>query len=326
MRRLSAAGFKQEFARRAVLPDWWSDACAEDELLLPDIEIRVARFVGVPVAAVRDPSAELVAPRYARAQLRRVKDVDRDRLGAAIHAATQISSAVVRTMGGDAPDVRLPPPEFAAWRAEIVRSGPLIELTDLLRDLWSRGIPVIQLETLPRPLFQGMAWIAGERPVVVVGHRLDEPARLAFVIAHEVGHIVNGDCAADAPVIDEEEEVTDDHESERRADEYAIGVLTGGTPVPSLSAADFKDLATKALQVEKKHHVDAAAVIWSWARRTGDYALATMASRALYRNKGGKRAIRAAFDQSVDLDAASETDRALLRCVAGDPENDAAAY
>ena len=200
------------------------------------------------------------------------------------------------------------------------------KLTDLLRDLWSRGIPVIQLETLPRPLFQGMAWIAGERPVVVVGHRLDEPARLAFVIAHEVGHIVNGDCAADAPVIDEEEEVTDDHESERRADEYAIGVLTGGTPVPSLSAADFKDLATKALQVEKKHHVDAAAVIWSWARRTGDYALATMASRALYRNKGGKRAIRAAFDQSVDLDAASETDRALLRCVAGDPENDAAAY
>ena len=179
------------------------------------------------------------------------------------------------------------------------------------------------MEMLPSPAFQGLAWVAGHRPVIVLGHAFDEPARLAFIVAHEVGHIVNGDCTADAPVVDEDEEVSDDHEIETRADGYAIGLLTAGAPLPGLDAADFKELATKAANIEKGHGVDAAAVIWSWARRTGDYALATMAARALYRTKGGARVLRAAFDENVDVEAASETDRALLRCVAADPRIDA---
>jgi len=324
MRRLSAAGFKREFARRAILPEWWSDECAEDPMLLPDIELRVARFVGAPIAVVRDASAPLETPKASGAQLRRVRNIERDRLRAAIHAAMQISAAVVRTMGEKAPPVRLPPSDPLAWRAAIQRTRPVLQLADVIRDLWDRGIPVVQIETLPAPSFQGMAWIAGDRPVIVVGHKLDEPARLAFIIAHEAAHVVNGDCTAYAPVVDEDEEVADDHESEVRADVYAVKLLTGNAPLPTLEASDFKDLATKAAKVEKEHHVDAAGVIWSWARNTGDYALAVMAARALYRTKGGKRAIREALDQRVDLDAASESDRALLRCLAGDPEGDAA--
>jgi hypothetical protein len=232
----------------------------------------------------------------------------------------QISAATIRAWGEKAPKVRLPPKDPVAWRANLTG----VRLTDVLRDLWGRGIPVIHVENLPSPSFQGLAWIARDRPVIVLGHALDEPARLAFIIAHEVAHIVNGDCSVDVPVVDEEEEVSDDHEMEKRADAYAIGLLTGGAPIPILNASDFKDLATKAAKIEKDHRVDAAAVIWSWARRTGDYALATMAARALYRTKGGGRALRAALDENVDVEAASETDRALLRCVAGDPTPDAA--
>jgi hypothetical protein len=169
-----------------------------------------------------------------------------------------------------------------------------------------------------------LAWIAQNRPIVIIGHAFDEPARLAFIIAHEVAHIVNGDCTADAPVVDEEEEITDNHAMEQRADNYAIALLTGGSPVPELDASDFKDLAIKAAQIEKTHQVDAAAVIWSWARRTGNYALATMAARALYRTRGGKRAVLDTFNEQVDLEGASESDQGLLRCVAGASGSDAA--
>lgn len=325
MRRLSAAGFKREFARQAVLPDWWDDSCAADAALLPEVEIRVARFIGAPLALVRDASAALAAPAYPGAQLRRVRDINRDRLGPAIHAGLQVAAAVVRNWRGAAPPVRLPPIDSTVWRNQIARPKPVVRLADVLADLWGRGIPVVHVEVLPAPSFQGLACIVEGRPVVLLAHDFDEPARLAFFIAHEVAHIVYGDCSPGQPVVDEQDEVSDDHEIERRADGYAIKVLTGGAPIPRVDASGFKALAAEASAIEKAHGVDAATIVWSWAKRGGDYAKATLAVQALYRMKGGKRAIREQFNSHVDLDAASESDRALLRCLFGDPERDAAA-
>ncbi len=323
MRRLSAAGFKSKFARLAVLPDWWAPACDDDDSLLPDVEIRVARFIGAPLEVVRDPSAALATPTYEGALLRRVRDINRDRLRSAIHAALQIGAAVLRGM--ETSSVRLPPKDPIAWRNEIKRSGSVLQLGDVLSDLWARGIPVAHVATLPAPSFQGLAAIVDGRPVIILAHDLDEPARLAFIIAHEVAHIVNGDCSSGHPVVDEEEEVADESPIEQLADDYAVAFLTGGVQVPSIQATQYKDLALKAAAVEKSLGVDASSVVWAWARKNGNYALATMAAQALYRTKGGKRLLRTQFDQHVDLEATSDSDRTLLRCLHGDPQSDAAA-
>jgi Zn-dependent peptidase ImmA (M78 family) len=315
MRRLSAAGFKSPFAQTALLPDWWEPSCADDASLIPDLEIRIARFLGAPLDVVRDPDAPLASPTYAGVQLRRVRDLDRDRLASAIHAALQIAGAVVRNMQ-DVP-VRLPPVDPMEWRKQIHRKGSILQLNDLLADLWARGIPVVQIATLPTPGFQGLVAYVEKRPVVIVGHDLDEPSRLAFVIAHEVAHVVLGDCTPEQPVVEEDEVVADDREIERQADAYARSVLTEDADIPRLQPIDFKDLALKALEQEKKLSIDAASIIWSWARRFGDYPLAMMAIKALYRNKGGKRLVRQYFDQSVNTIDAPDSDRALLRCLQG---------
>lgn len=323
MRRLSAAGFKREFTHVAVLPEWWVAGCEDDPNLLPDLEIRVARFVGAPLTVVRDADAPLPAPRYEGARLRRVRDVNKDRLGPAIHAALQVGASVLRNMA--AATLRLPPVDPIAWLDEIIRAGPLLQLADVVVDLWKRGIPVVHVQTLPAPSFQGLAADIAGRPVIVIGHDLDEPARLAFIIAHEVGHIVAGDCAPGRPVVDEQEEVSDDHEMEARADTYASEVTTGGVSIPEVQASGFKDLAIKAAAIEKERRIDASAVVWAWARRTGDYAMATMAGQALYRMKGGKRVLRRLFEEYVDLENASDSDRTLLRCLHGDLHRNAVA-
>jgi Zn-dependent peptidase ImmA (M78 family) len=323
MRRLAAAGFKRDFARLAVFPEWWDASCEADAQLLTEVELRIARFLGAPLALVRDPRAPLVVPTYEGAQLRRVKDINRDRLGPAIHAALNISAAVVRNT--TLPDLQLPPTDALAWRTSISRPNATLRLDDVLSDLWRRGIPVVHVDSLPAPAFQGLACIVEKRPVILICHNLDEPARLAFVIAHEVAHIVNGDCSDGHPVVDGEEEIPDDADLEKLADAYAASLLTGGEQIPDVRASGFKDLAQKAATIEKEHGVDASAVIWTWARRTGDYAKATMAAQALYRTRGGKRAIRMHLDTHLELDDASDSDRALLRCLCGDPERHAAA-
>lgn len=307
----------------AILPDWWDNACLQEPRLLEDIEIRVARFLGLSLEKVRDPSATLAAPAYPRAQLRRVKDIDRDRLGPAIHAALRIAAAVVRSLRDPATTAAMLPADGLAWRNLIQRPRLSVSLHDIAGDLWMRGIPVIPLDVLPTPSFQGIAGIVEGRPVILLGHKYDEPGRVAFVVSHEAGHIAAADCAPDQPVVDEEEDILDDTSIERRADQYANHVLIGDNNIPRVDGTNFKDLARRASEIERQTGADASTVIFAWARRVatpGSYQTATLAAKALYRGAGARRLLRQLFDQHVDITAATETDRALLRCIYGEPE------
>lgn len=307
----------------AILPDWWDNTCLQEPRLLEDIEIRVARFLGLSLEKVRDPSATLAAPAYPRAQLRRVKDIDRDRLGPAIHAASRIAAAVVRSLRDPTTTVAVLPADGLAWRNQIQRPRLSVSLHDIAGDLWMRGIPVIPLDVLPTPSFQGIAGIVEGRPVILLGHKYDEPGRVAFVVSHEAGHIAASDCAPDQPVVDEEEDILDDTSIERRADQYANHVLIGDNNIPGVDGTNFKDLASRASEIERQTGADASAVIFAWARRVAtpsSYQTATLAVKALYRGAGARRLLRQLFDRHVDLTAATETDRALLRCIYGEPE------
>jgi len=325
MRRLASAGFRKDFVQPAILPDWWDDSCGDDPAALTEVEIRVARFLGMPLSVVGDPSTDLASPGYPDAQLRRVRDIDRDRLAPAIHSAIQIAAAVVRSMRDPGRKLTLPPENGVDWRSQIVRPHPAVVLADVLDDLWLRGIPVVPLDVLPAPSFQGLACTVEGRPVVLLGHKHDEPGRVAFLVAHEAGHIAAGDCAADQPVVDADEMIADDTDLERRADRFATRVLVGADTIPEVQVRSHKELATKALQLERSIGADATTIILGWARRTADYANATMAVKALYRGSGARRQLRQCFDHHVDVDGATESDRALLRCVYGDPDRDATA-
>jgi hypothetical protein len=323
LRRLSQAGFSKEFVRLAILPDWWEDACAERPELLPDVELRIARFLGLSLAAVRDPISKLTPPNYANAQLRRVRDIDRDRIAPAIHSGFRIGAAVLRSLIDKRESTTDLPSEGLAWRKQLCVSGGRVTLDRLLADLWRRGIPVIPIEVLPVPSFQGMVGFVEGRPVILLGHKHDEPGRVGFFIAHEFGHIALRHCAPDIPVVDDVDEGNkDDGDVECVTDTYATQVLVGANDVPSIDGKDFKDLARNAIREEGRTNADAGSMIFAWAAKTRDYGTASLAVKALYRGSGARRLMRKHFDDHVDLTSAAESDRALLRCVFGDPEGD----
>ncbi|WP_419949985.1 hypothetical protein [Candidatus Palauibacter sp.] len=320
IRRLRQAGFGSEFIAGAILPDWWDQSCLNQRELLPEIEIRVSRFLAVPLSTVSDPESTLDPTAYPKAQLRCVRDLGRDRLAPAIHAAMRIAGAVVRNLKEPVPAAAYPPSDGLAWRQEIRGLDGSAVLESILDDLWTRGMPVVPAHLLPTPGFQGLAAVVENRPVVVLGHSHDEPGRVAFRIAHEVGHIAKGDCAPDAPVVDEDEEILGDDEDdmEELADQYAMRALAGeaAIPVPSSSAlGNFKDLATQAAAAARETGVDAGSIIFSWARTTGDYATAIRATKALYLAAGATRILRQYFNRFVDVEGASQTDQELMRAI-----------
>lgn len=324
VRRLAKAGFSRQFVQAAILPDWWEEDCAKDLALLPDFELRVARFLNLSLSAVR--KGELLgAPAYPEAKLRRTRGGPRERLMPAVHAAAMIAGATVRSLRADIADCDRVSADAMLWRRALEERDRAVTLDDLLGDLWRRGVPVVPIDVLPTPSFQGAAFIVGDRPVIVVSHRHDEPGRVAFLVAHEAGHVAAGDCVSDSPVVDEEEEISDSDTAETGADLYATRLLAGRDEFPEVEASDFRTLATMADGLESETGVDAGGVIFAWAARTRDYATATMAVKALYRHSGARRLLRHHFDRWVDLERATETDRALLRCVNEDQLYDASA-
>ena len=310
-----------------MLPDWWDASCEKDAALVPDLEIRIARFLRVPLQVVQDPTAKLKSPVYANARLRRVAKEGAAHPDPTIHAALSIAGAALRSMRWSLSAVELPPVEASLWHEHLTAGGGGL-LEAAVADLWLRGIPVLHVGVLPNPRFQGLACIIDGRPVVVLGHNIDLPSRLLSHLAHEVGHIVAGDCAEDAPVVDESDETPDRTQMERNADRYAaVAALGESPPEPPSGAArtDFRRLAQAASLAARSSGLDLGSLIWFWTTRTRDFPIGMLALKAVYRHLGGARIIRAKFDEYVDLSSASDTDRALLRCVMGDPERNAAA-
>lgn len=318
MRRLSGSGFRKQFVATALMPDWWEESYAQDATVLPEVEIRVARFLNMPLSAVRDPEVALMPPSYGDAQLRRIRDIDRDRLRPAIHTAVRVAEAVVRNLCCPRPVNA--PVDALEWR-RLLTSGQSkrVLLDDILSDLWNRGLPVIPLDVLPTPGFQGLACIVDKRPVIILGQRHDEPGRVAFLIAHETGHIAASHCSPEELVLDENEAVQDESMVERQADTFARQLLVGTETVeiPVDKEMDPKVLAQLAFEIEEKNGIDASSLIYAWASKTLNYPDASLAVKALYRSVGARRQVRKLFDQHVDLDNAAESDRALLRCIYG---------
>jgi len=278
------------------------------------------------VSALHASEAPLKPVAAKGARLRKVRNVDRDRLSPAIHAGVRIAEAVVRNLRRSKGDVKVPPREALAWAAFLRRRYGKIDLGAIAADLWARGIAVVLAEQLPSPKFQGLACIAADRPVIVLGHSHDAPARIAFFIAHESAHVAFGDCEPEAPIVDEDDELPDTSEMERRADAYGWASLAAGTELPDLGGkTHWKDVAHRAEVLGAELKVDAGVLVWSWANRTRRFDDGQMALRALYLARGGRQVLRDLLLEHVNVEGASETDRALLACARGDAGQDAPA-
>jgi len=328
MRRLKEAGFPKGFVQRVLLPDWWSEECTRDPALLPEIQVRVARFLGIPLSEVQAGRLNLASDEWRDVRLRLRRDVERNHIAPAIHAAIRIADAVVRNLREDVPDPDPPPTDALTWRQHFTGEHEAPELEHIVGDLWGRGIPVVPLETMPSPGFQGLACIVRDRPVILLGYKYDEPVRLAFHVAHEAAHIALGHCAAGRPVVDEEIETASTEEGgpdwEADADRYSLLLLAGTTELPVLSADNPRSLAEVAAREGRALGADPGLLVFAWAHRTDDWPCARSALEALYRHRGARQKLRRSFERHVDIGSASDTDYALLRCVAGGAASDEA--
>ena len=301
--RLESAGFDRAFTHSTILPDWWDETCEEDPRLLPDFEFRTARFLDLPLETIQDPAAVLVQPHQPTTN----KDVS----PASIHAGIQIAQAVIRNLRDDAPAV-LPPSTGRTWRAELLAGlDQPVALHTIVSDLWNRHIPVVPVISLPQPDFQTLGCVIQGRPLVMMSNRITDHRDAAVHTAHQIAHIIAGDCANNKIVTHRDPPDLSDL-SEAGVNAFTREVIVDGTdgamlpPEPATNPNQMGNL--KPFPENVDFWVSSApqkVIVLDFNSDIPKYR-AMLPVRSILFNE---------FVLNVDVAAASDTDTNLLRCV-----------
>jgi hypothetical protein len=297
---------------RHFLPDWWDDEAALDENGLLELQLLLARRLNVVFDSLR---TSVPKPTFLPAT-RRFKTIHPEG-SSQLAVAASVGHGLALVLASACKTETLADVLSAqALRAQVLKTRRTVTLDSLCRWLWSHGIPVVHITNWPNHLRRpdAMCVRVESRIVILVLRKEVAPARLTYLVAHEVGHVMLGHLQAtnsavlvdDALPIDAQDVAKDDDEF--AADSFAMELLGGQALLNTCSAlspqyTDEIKLVVAALERSKNSELDPGQIILGWARLTGNWPMAALAMRYLMTTQAAPEVINDVAKSYIDLAA-----------------------
>jgi hypothetical protein len=230
---LSETQLRQELAQagianaavNAVWPEWWSAEAKDSLSATTELIYTVARRLGLSPRALFDGS-----PQFLWHDSTKFKN-----LGTTTDKEQAILASFGTAVGRCALSATLPGvtpiPDAESVRAAILRQARFVNLPQLLTFCWATGIAVIQLRVFPlqQKRMQAMTVKVNDRYAILLGYESAYYARMAYILAHEIGHILRGHLEHSDSLLDIDDSLRTDNldEEEVDADRAAFILLTG---------------------------------------------------------------------------------------------------
>lgn len=270
----------------AAWPDWWSDSAASSASARAELRFSLSRKLGLDPRSLFGSDA----PRFVWYDQAKFKNLTTE--SAKQQAAiTSFGMSVGRGLAQAAQKaVHSSIPSAKELRESILVNQPFIRLIDLLGAAWALGVPIIHLRVFPLAAkkMAAMAVKITGRPVILLGQDSDYPAKIAYYIAHELGHISHGHANDVNAIVDLNDPLlnrTDDQE-EKIADEYALELLTGN-PKTSVSTETKKftarQLAESVLKAAESLRVEPGTLALCFGHSTGRWSQVQSAMKIIYK-------------------------------------------
>ena len=223
-RELRQAGIANA-AINAVWPEWWSAEAKDSLSATTELTYTVARRLGLSPRALFDGS-----PQFLWHDSTKFKNLgtttDKEQAILASFGTAVGRCALSATRPGVTPLT-----DAESVRDAILREARFVNLPQLLTFCWQAGIPVIQLRVFPLPQkrMQAMTVKVNERHAILLGYESEYYARMAYILAHEIGHILLGHLEHSDSLLDMDNPLTagDLDAEEVDADRAAFILLTG---------------------------------------------------------------------------------------------------
>lgn len=296
--RLAKIGLPKKYLKDHILPDWWTDEVDHTPGALLEGALYLSSRLKIDITSLLTSETPQFVP-TAIAKFKTQNKIDLQKAiipyALALCLSEMVACAYPHAFKSEALT------SVANIRLQILEKSPVIDLEGVLNFCWDSGIPVIYLNQFPFGVhrFQGMVAHTQSRPVIVVSLNDCSPARLLFVIAHELGHILANHLDENGCRVDTDIQLESDQAEENEANQIAAELLLGQ---PGISydiwtkylSAD--KLINNAYKYGKTSHTDpgviALNIVWNRAQRaitkkakgiawaTGKKALATLEPNA----------------------------------------------
>jgi Zn-dependent peptidase ImmA (M78 family) len=311
-------------ALNAAWPRWWSSEANESPSAQTELAFTVARRLGLDPRSLLEEGEE---PRFlwrAEARFKRMSgETELERAG--IESFGRSIGALLVEAGPDAGG-GIPGRTAADLRAAALSRSPFVGLPDLLGIAWAAGVPVVDARVFPwdRKRVAAMAVNVGDQSTVTLVKETRYPARAAFYVGHDLGHIALGHLGRDSAVVDLEDErrpLGSDDAEEDAADEFALELLTGERrPVVRAEGGvrtSGRELARRTLGSANELRIEPGVLAEVYGYTTGEWATVAVALKHIYPQvrpawEGINQIARGQLDlDRLPVDAASYVDSVL---------------
>ncbi len=311
--RLSAAGVKPKFLNKVVLPSWWEDSIAATAGGMREAASYICAHLGYSLSSLLDEKQKLAFAHTGGVKYKKAKGVTDDDVSLATHYALGVARAVAAAMTDVPAASAVPAPE--EWRKTLLALSdkPWVCLRHILQAAWEQGIPVIRLKNLPEGAKKpdALTTMVGDRPVIVVLNGRKSPSWIAFIVAHELGHIHHKHLKPGQTLVDEKIDKTSDEKDESEANDFAVRLLTGFSDLGlnSTRSMGMPQLASAAKTFGMSYRIAPGVAALNYGFTTGLWSVANGAVSLLEKDDDAAVYLKQAMEAHLDLDALSEDTR-----------------
>ncbi|MGX9732490.1 ImmA/IrrE family metallo-endopeptidase [Janthinobacterium aestuarii] len=319
---------------RKLLPQWWSPEAETSPDGYAELCGLISRRLSLDFGhllngdVVRKTNATRLAYKHNAA-------ATPQSLQGATSIAISLAEAVNAAMSGRPTDLPVKASQFA--RRIRVANNDIVSLEGLIRICWESGIPVVPMPNLPVGVrkMDGAVINTVHRPVIIISKKRTSRAWLAFILAHELGHIGCGHLLKSGSIIDvslqeqttfEAESSTDKQELE--ADRYALELLGGQAADDAVSGWSSwispVEIAVRAREAHHAVHVESGHLILRYAFQSKRWSECMTAMNFLSEDANAEALMLSALADNLDLDLIADDLKDLVMQVTGMPESTAA--
>ncbi|MGA1411652.1 MAG: ImmA/IrrE family metallo-endopeptidase [Prochlorotrichaceae cyanobacterium] len=318
LERLARKGLPAKYVRDRALPVWWDADLEDDPIVVAEGAGYIAKRLGLDLASVFSPEAEIEFKTQAQPKFKKRQNTDDQSLEIAQGLASRVAEMVSYTAQ---PQYLEPRGDAISIRQHILEQYRWVNLESLLGYCWSNGIPVVHFSLPPgTKKIDGMVAKFNDRPIIVICCNRKSPAWQAFILAHELGHILWGH-VKDQCIVDEAITQDDQDSEEGEANDFAATLLLGH---PQHYVWDSRiqpgRLAELARNYSTRDTVDPALVCnnYGWRRHNkDDWGIAGKAIKEFETEPNASVLINQLLLHNLDLERLDRDSQEYLRLVTG---------
>jgi len=319
--RLCRIGFNRPFVRSNGLPEWWTDECDA----LPDAPATIAAYLSrrfnLDFDWLLNPDLaeqERILP-FKKSGRIHYKTTNKQDVPSEPDVASSMARRVAELVAFSSTTDYEPIEGMTSYgiRESILKQGKVVTLESLLGFCQAKGVPVIHFANFPKKAkrFQGMVTRCGHRPVVVLALQDLSPSRLAFILAHELGHIALEHLHENEAISDEviKPDAQNDQQ-ESSANGFATELILGRPDNfycfhENMNPGYLTKLADQRAKWDK---VDPGAIAWNYAWQGGKWGVARKAINCIEQDANAPLLINQELHPQLDPNRLSEDNQDYL--------------